>query len=101
MAKQKIYKSKTPDMFDYRPISRYIKIRFNSETEPYFIYNGRREYIDSYDNLLYPVMLEDNDGKLIVIGLYKTVCNFGGVLLEIEPNCEYVRVWEEIPNENN
>lgn len=95
MAKQRTYYENGTGN-GYRPVSRYIRIRFNNDTEAYFIYKGRREYINDWGNLSYPVMVEDTNGKLIVIGSYKPLCNWGGLLLEIHPDCEYIRIWEEV-----
>ena len=97
MAKQRIYSSFDSKDRGYRPISRYIRIRWDSTgEEPYFIFNGRRIRINGLDHLVYPEMVYDRDGKIIVIGLYECLCNFGGRLYEIHPDGEYIRVWEEV-----
>lgn len=97
MAKQRVYKSVDSKDRGYRPISRYIRIRIDSTgEEPYFIYNGRRIRINSLDYLTYPEMVYDRDGKVIVIGMYETLCNWGARLYEIDSDGEYIRVWEEV-----
>ena len=97
MAKQRVYKSFDSEDRGYRPISRYIRIRYDSTgEEPYFIYNYRRIRLSSLDYLTYPEMVYDREGKIIVIGLYENLCNWGGRLYEIHPDGEYIRVWEEV-----
>lgn len=97
MAKQRIYRSVDSMDRGYRPISRYIRIRLDSTgEEPYFIFNNRRIRINSLEYLTWPEMVRDNDGKVIVIGMYETLCNWGARLFEIHPDGEYIRVWEEV-----
>lgn len=100
MSKFRMYPSVDSKERFYRPLSRYIRIRLDSTgEEPYFIFNYRRIRINSLDYLTYPEMVYDNDGKIIVIGMYETLCNWGGRLFEIHPDGEYIRVWEEVTNE--
>lgn len=98
MAKFRTYPSVDSKERLYRPLSRYIRIRFDSTDEPYFIYNYRRIRINSLDHLIYPEMVYDKDGKIIVIGMYETLCNWGVRLFEMHPDGEYIRVWEEVTN---
>ena len=88
----------TKDGGKIRKVGRMKKIYFGiSETaSPYFMWGGRRQSLDEIPALHYPVMYEDEAGKVGAIGGYITLCNWGGVLVEIDPNGEAVQLWEEI-----
>ena len=60
----------------------------------FFVWNGRRKRMENVPRLSYPIMYEDERGKLGVIGGYITLCNMGGVFVEIDPNGEAVQLWE-------
>ena len=81
----------------YSPVGRYKKVYYNGACgAPYFRWNGRRTYFDDIPRLAYPIMLENEDGKMIVLGGYITLTNTCGVLVEIHPDGEYMRLWQEI-----
>ena len=80
--------------YKYYPLSRYIKIRFNASGNAYIIYNGKRIYLDNIMRLSYPIMLEDTDGKIIVLSGYDNP-GFCSRLFELDPNSEYMRIWSE------
>ena len=80
----------------YKTIGRYKKIYFNGKGEPYFMRGGKREKFDNIPRLTYPVMLEDKEGKLIVITGYIVLSNTCSLLVEIHPDGELVRLWREI-----
>ena len=80
----------------YTPWGRYQKIYYNGKGEPYFMRGGRREKFDDIPRLSYPVMVEDADGKLIVIGGYIPISNTCSLLVEVHPDGEMVRLWREI-----
>lgn len=92
--KGKIYKTK--DGNNIRKVGRKKKIYFNNNGNPYFVWNGRRESFDNIPRLSYPIFYENNDGKLSYIGGYICLCNFGGVLVELDENSETVQLWEEL-----
>ena len=97
---KKLYFEKNNTRTGYRPIGRYKKVYFNNSFgAPYFKWNGRRKYFDDIPRLTCPIMLEDNDEKTIVLGGYITLSNVCGVLVEIHPDGEMVRLWEEVPED--
>ena len=87
---------RTKDGYMIRKIGRSKKIYFNGNGEPYFLWNGNRQKFDNIPNLSYPVMYEDENGKLGVIGGYITISNVFGVLVELDDSSESVQLWEEI-----
>ena len=91
-----IHREKNNARTGYTPFGRYKKVFFNGKGEPYFLFNGRREKFENIPRLTYPVMVEDTDGKLIVIGGYIPVSNTVCLLVELHPDGEMVRLWREI-----
>lgn len=84
----------------YRPVSRYIKIRFTVKIDsPYILFHGRRIKINDILSLTYPVILENKEGKLIILSGYMCLCNVYGWLFEIDDNGEYMRIWEQLETE--
>ena len=88
----------TTDGNKIRKLGRAKKIYFNNAGNPYFLWNGRRESFDNIPRLTYPVMYEDEAGKVGAIGGYICISNFGGVLVEVDEYCESVQLWEEVEN---
>jgi len=88
----------TTDGNRIRKVGRAKKIYFTNAGNAYFLWNGRRESFDNIPRLSYPIMYEDEAGKIGVIGGYITLCNFGGVLIELDENGEAVQLWEEVEN---
>lgn len=91
-------KAMKPYNGEYRTISRWIKVRYTA-TSPghaYFIFMGRRRRIDDFLRLDYPIMWEDKDGKLQHISAYDGTAWWNPELIEIDDSGEYVRVWEEV-----
>lgn len=85
----------TKDGNRIRKNGREKRVYFNSNGDPYFVWGGRRQYFDDIPRLTYPVMYEDENGKLGAIGGYICLCNFGGVLVELLDG-EAVQLWDEI-----
>ena len=79
----------------YSPVGGYKRL-YSTDRGFYFLFRGRRVYMDDVPSLTYPVMVEDADGKLLVIGGYMTMCNTFGLLVELHPDCESVRLWTEL-----
>lgn len=71
------------------------KVYFNAE-RPYFVLNGHRQHLDEIALLSYPIMYEDENGKISPIGGYIALSNVFGLLVEVHANCESVQLWEEI-----
>ena len=94
----KLYQEKNDSARAYRPIGRYKKIYFTTTGE-YFRLGNRRIKFDDIPQLSYPVFLEDEDGKNIILGGYYPVCNSRALLIEVHPDREAVRVWEEVNKE--
>lgn len=93
-------KTLAPHDMTLKTASRWIKIRFGIKetTSPYFIKNGERIHLDWIMRTSSPIMYRDEEGRDGVISGYLCLCNWGGYLLEIHPDCEYVRLWEELDN---
>lgn len=87
---------RTKDGYMIRKIGRSKKIYFNGSGEPYFLWNRCRQKFDDIPRLSYPVMYEDERGKLGAIGAYITISNVFGVLVELDDSGEAVQMWEEI-----
>lgn len=86
--------------YTYKPISRYIKIRYTlKDSKAYIIFHGRRIHFDNILRLHYPVMFTGKDGKLTVLSGYYDITNNHCFLVEIDSNGEYARFYEEIEME--
>jgi hypothetical protein len=85
----KVYRNVTNPAVVFTPLSGYLKITSNDRRD-YFRYKGKRINLDWLDPISYPIMLKDEDGKLIVIGYYNA-----GLLFERHPDGEMIRVWSE------
>lgn len=102
-------------MTKYKKCSRWIKIRYiyitsrhsladyaepndidNKLTLCCFYHNGKLYAIDQFMSLSYPIMFDDKDGKLTVVGYYDSTNWYNPLLLEIHPDGEYIRLWEEM-----
>ena len=88
----------TQDGGRIRKNGRAKKIYFNNSGTPYFMWNGRRQNLDDVGRLTYPVFYENEDGKTDYIGGYICLCNFGGVLVQVDDNGEAVQLFDEIQN---
>lgn len=85
---------------EYKTISRWIQIRFNSNGNPYFRWHNRRFYFDGLQvqNLSFPVMyyikqpgdIEGIISHFIYTGAF--IYNY----VEIDSNNEYVRIYERV-----
>lgn len=86
---------------EYKTISRWIKIHFNSKGIPYFRWKNRRFYFDcDIQNLSYPVMYyikqPGNIDGIISSFIYTGAFIYNYV--EIDSNNEYIRIYERIGN---
>lgn len=84
---------KTTDGNKIRKIGREKKIYFSEN--PYFLWNGTRYHFDEIPRLSYPIMYENEAGRLADIGGYITISNCFGVLVELLEG-EAVQLWEEL-----
>ena len=91
----KTYKEKNNNKYVYSPISRYIKIMDSVRKGYYIRHYNRRIYLNDIASLHYPIMLEDTDGKTIVLSGYEPLCNTCCLLYEVHPDGEYMRIWQE------
>ena len=96
----KTYYEKNNTRVGYRPITRRLNIYSGKDGNYYFNFRGRRVYFNDTPYLTYPIMPEDEDGKLIVLGLYMQLTNLLFLLIELDTDNEYVRVWEQIEKED-
>jgi len=85
---------KTTDGNKIRKVGRQKKVYFGNE-RIYFLWNGSRQFLDEIPRLSYPIIYEDENGKIAPIGGYITITNCFGVLVEITEN-ETIQLWEEI-----
>lgn len=84
----------------YTTKSRWIRIRFNANGDCYFTHYGKRYKLDQFERVHYPIMWEDKEGKLQYLSGYDTQCWYKPFLIEIHPDCECVRLWEQITEED-
>lgn len=84
---------RTTDNNIIKKVGRAKRIYFDN-AGAYFNWNGRRERLENIPRLSYPIMYEDEAGKLGSIGGYITICNTYGVLVELNEN-ETIQLWEE------
>ena len=84
----------TTDGNTINKIGRAKRIYFDTKGT-YFMWNGRRERLENISRLTYPIMYEDENGKIGVIGGYITICNVYGVLVELDTDREVIQLWEE------
>lgn len=66
-----------------KKFQREKKIYFTLSGKPYFKWDGTRIYLDEVMCLSYPVMYEDEQGKLHDIGAYYSISNWYGYLVEL------------------
>lgn len=92
----KLYHEKNNSRTAFKPVGRYKKIYYNGRGEPYFMRGNCREKFDDIPRLSYPVMVDDEQGKTIVIGGYIPISNCLALLVELHPDGEMVRLWKEI-----
>ena len=62
----------------------------------YFVWNGRKWAIGQFLHLSYPMMWEDENGKICWISGYDSEDYYNPILIELDENCEMVRVYEEV-----
>ena len=73
--------------------------KFDPETGlylDYFVWNGRKWAIEQFYRMDYPMMWEDENGKLNWLSCYDSENYYNPILLEFDEYCEYVRVYEEV-----
>ena len=105
----KIFKDKdNATGYGYRRVSRWIKVEYTIITSrhrladyadkqegalwlTYFRYNNKEYALNQFMSLVAPVILEDGS----IIGGYDCTNWYNPLLLEIHPDGEYVRLWEE------
>ena len=85
----------TKDGYKITKLGRIKKISFNNNGDPYFLWNGRKELFDNIMRLTYPVMWDDEDGKLHFASGYITISNCFGVLVELINGDEAIQLWTE------
>ena len=90
-----IYYEKNNTTTGYKPVGSYKKIYYTNNGNPYFMRGGRREKLENIPRLSYPIMPEDENGRLIVIGGYMPL-GYNALLVELHPDGEYIRLWEEV-----
>lgn len=73
---------------------RLKKIYFTSKGG-YIIYLNSRLYLDDIMRLTYPIFYTNDDGKTGTIGGYFATSAFGGYLVEITDDGEYIQLWNE------
>lgn len=99
----------------YKPITRYLMVKSaectkrsryadycyfeDYETKAsylYFMWGRRKIALEEVERLSFPIFVEDEDGKLIVISGYYTISNALTVLIEIDDGVGCVRLWKEL-----
>ena len=94
----------------YRPVSRWIRLRseyitprhslwdyaeHNEGVLYYFEFRGRKYALGQFMSFSYPILYEDKDGKLGIIGGYDCTEAYFPLLLEIHPDGEAVKLFIE------
>ena len=79
--------------------SRWIKLYSNMNGSYWFKHYGKRYKLDQFLRLSYPMFYEDNEGKTGIIGGYDGEQWYNPYLLEVHPDGEYIRLWEELKGE--
>ena len=86
----------TDGRYKVTKIGRPRKIYFTQrDGRPYFIQFGRRVHLDEVQRFIYPMMYEDEHGKVGVISGYHTVTNWHGYSVEILDGGEAVQIFTE------
>ena len=105
--------------YTYKKASRWIKINYLYITKKHslwdyadfcdeydgtrcllcFRHGGKLYALNQFMGLCYPIMFDDKDGKLTVIGYYDYTNWYNPYLLEVDSNGEYVRLWNEVIND--
>lgn len=62
----------------------------------WFRWNGRKWAFDQFLRLSYPIMWDDEDGKLNYLSAYDGENWYNPILIELSECCDYVRVYEEV-----
>lgn len=106
------------EKYTYKKASRWIKIQYLYITKKHslweyadyhdefnkkrcllcFRHGGKLYAIDQFMRLSYPIIFEDKNGDNVIIGGYDSTNWYNPYLLEINDNCEYVRLWNEVEN---
>ena len=85
----------TRDGYKIEKVGRIKKLYF-VEKGIYFMWGGRRVYLDEVPRVSFPIMFDDAEGKLNVIGGYIPFSNTMAVLVQIdEISGEAVQLWRE------
>lgn len=107
------------EKYTYKKASRWIKIKTAYITERhslydyaddfdcvdnkrellYFIHKGRQYALDQFMRISTPITFTDRDGKLTVLSGYDCTDYYNPYLLEVDNNGEYVRLWNEVEND--
>lgn len=83
----------------YRRVSRWIRLYPLAREGYYFRWHGRRYRFEDFIRLTYPIFYRDEDGKdSYLSGVYSEAC-YKGYYIEIHPDCEYIRLYEEMTEE--
>lgn len=86
----------TTDGQKIKSIGREKRIMWTASGHPYFMWTGRRIRFDDVLQMSYPIMYEDEAGRVFPIGGYIGISNTLGVLVEILDGGEAVQLWEEL-----
>lgn len=90
------YKAQAPYNRTIAKVGRTKSIKYNQQGNPFFMWGGRRQHLDEVQRLSYPMMYEDEDGRLGVIGGVIGISNTMSVLVEVDEFGESVQLWEEV-----
>lgn len=104
----------------YTPASRWIRVKFEIVTprsslyeygdgsglEEYggrkdlkeiitFRHGGKKYALGQFERISYPIILEDSDGIQAILGGVDSMQWYNPYLIEIHPDGEYIRLWNE------
>ena len=117
-------KTYNKDGYNYTPASRWIKVEYKIITPRHSLYDyadgsGLEEYgtnkelkevclfrhagklyaLNQFMRLSYPIKLEDSNGIFAIIGGYDATIWYKPYLIEIHPDGEHIRLWNESTQE--
>lgn len=95
---RKVYETVDKKMypFNLRKVGRKKHIYYTADGNDSFIrWHNKRVYVSAFMGLTYPVFYEDERGQHGYLSGCITLCNWGGVYVEIVDG-ESVQLWEEV-----
>ena len=107
------------EKYTYKKASRWIKIEYRYITKQHSLWNyadyedklddkcclicfkhsGKLYALNQFMRLSYPIMFDDKNGEKVIISAHDSTQWYNPYLLEMDDNGEYVRLWNEVIND--